>query len=301
MRIGISLASAHPGASGIEATRWTVERARAASAAGLTSLTLGDHHGTGPVPYVQNAPMLGRLLAEWDARPIGCLFLVPAWNPVLMAEQIGTLAAMAEGPFIVQTGLGDRHQLAVMGADVPHRGHRLETSVGLVKALLAGERVDDEELGIRGAQIAPLPPREVEWWIGAESTPGLVRAARLGDAWYAGPTLDAAGARDAMARYHRACDEEGREPGRTALRKDVFIADDHASAVATGGALLDAGYRGMTRDQVVVGGPDQVAEQLARFAEIGFTDVIIRTMTVPQPDALRSIELAGRVADLLSS
>jgi AhpD family alkylhydroperoxidase len=50
--------------------------------------------------------MLGRILAEWDDRPAGCLFLVPLWHPVLMAEQIETLAAMASGTFIVQTGLG---------------------------------------------------------------------------------------------------------------------------------------------------------------------------------------------------
>jgi alkanesulfonate monooxygenase SsuD/methylene tetrahydromethanopterin reductase-like flavin-dependent oxidoreductase (luciferase family) len=28
------------------------------------------------------------------------------WHPVLVAEQIGTLAAIARGPFIMQCGLG---------------------------------------------------------------------------------------------------------------------------------------------------------------------------------------------------
>jgi hypothetical protein len=41
----------------------------------------------------QNTPMLGRLLAEWSDRPAGALFLLPLWNPVLVAEQVGTLAA----------------------------------------------------------------------------------------------------------------------------------------------------------------------------------------------------------------
>jgi hypothetical protein len=35
--------------------------------------------------------MLGRLLAEWGEAPAGCLFLLPLWHPVLVAEQIGTL------------------------------------------------------------------------------------------------------------------------------------------------------------------------------------------------------------------
>jgi hypothetical protein len=45
----------------------------------------------------QNTPMLGRLLAEWSDRPAGALFLLPLWNPVLVAEQVGTLAAIAAG------------------------------------------------------------------------------------------------------------------------------------------------------------------------------------------------------------
>jgi alkanesulfonate monooxygenase SsuD/methylene tetrahydromethanopterin reductase-like flavin-dependent oxidoreductase (luciferase family) len=109
MRIGISIGTVfstdEPG--GYRAGPQTVlSQAQAADRAGLDTLTLGDHHSTGPAAYVQNVPMLGRILAEWTDRPIGCLFLIPLWHPVLLAEQIGTLAAMSSGPFIVQTGLG---------------------------------------------------------------------------------------------------------------------------------------------------------------------------------------------------
>ena len=48
-----------------------VERAGAAAAAGLDSLFVGDHHGTGPGTYYQNVPILARLLAEWGERPGG--------------------------------------------------------------------------------------------------------------------------------------------------------------------------------------------------------------------------------------
>ncbi len=82
-----------------------VERARAAADAGLDSLFVGDHHNV-PVPYYQNVPIMGRLLAEWDDRPAGVLFLLPLWHPVLVAEQIGTLAAIARGPFILQCAVG---------------------------------------------------------------------------------------------------------------------------------------------------------------------------------------------------
>jgi alkanesulfonate monooxygenase SsuD/methylene tetrahydromethanopterin reductase-like flavin-dependent oxidoreductase (luciferase family) len=77
----------------------------------------------------------------WDQRPVGCLFLVPLWHPVLMAEQIGTLAAIAAAPFIIQAGAGDgQAQFAAMGKDLPDRAARTERGIRLVKALLDGER-----------------------------------------------------------------------------------------------------------------------------------------------------------------
>ncbi|MGH9836610.1 MAG: hypothetical protein ACRD9Y_26595, partial [Blastocatellia bacterium] len=89
MKIGISLTSAYKTQDPRAGARWMIERARAAREAGLDSLFVGDHHAT-PIPYYQNTPMLGRLLAEWGERAAGCLFLLPLWNPVLVAEQVGT-------------------------------------------------------------------------------------------------------------------------------------------------------------------------------------------------------------------
>ena len=106
MRVGISLTSNHPDATDPrQGARWMIERAAAAHRAGLDSLFVGDQH-VSATPYYQNTPMLGRLLAEWGEAPAGCLFLLPLWHPVIVAEQIGTLAAIARGPFIMQCGLG---------------------------------------------------------------------------------------------------------------------------------------------------------------------------------------------------
>ena len=147
-------------------------QARAANRAGLDSLTLGDHHSTGPGGYVQNVPMLGRLLAEWTDRPAGCLFLVPLWNPVLMAEQIGTLAALSSGPFIVQAGLGGGDaQFKAMGADLAQRAARLEEGIVVAQALLRGEAVESGLWAIQGARVAPRPPgrdRMVDRWRGGQ-------------------------------------------------------------------------------------------------------------------------------------
>src|SRR4030095_12906799 len=107
----------------------------------LASLSLGDHHSTG-TPYYQNVPMLGRLLAEWGDRPAGCLFLLPMWNPVLVAEQVGALASIARGRFISQCGLGDgQPQFAAMGAEIKQRPSAFEEALGIIQRLLRGDTV----------------------------------------------------------------------------------------------------------------------------------------------------------------
>jgi hypothetical protein len=72
-----------------------------------------------------------------------------------------------------------------------------------------------------------------------------------------------------------------------------------------GGALVAGGYRGFDRKAVAYGDPHSVAEQCSVFSDLGFTDVIIRTMSPLPPEigpegASRSVELAGEVRALLT-
>jgi alkanesulfonate monooxygenase SsuD/methylene tetrahydromethanopterin reductase-like flavin-dependent oxidoreductase (luciferase family) len=309
MRVGISIGTSFTtdGPGGHRDGPLTVlKQARAANRAGLDTLTLGDHHSTGPAGYVQNVPMLGRILAEWTTRPIGCLFLVPLWHPVLMAEQIGTLAAMSSGPFIVQTGLGGgAGQFRAMGADLGQRAASLEEGVIVVQALLRGETVDSGLFAVEGARIAPLPPEGTEWWIGGGVPNAIDRAARLGDCWYGNADLTPETAARDMEIYREACVRHGRQPVRIPIRKDVFISEGRAEAERAGNALVAGGYRGFDREAVVYGDPDSVADQLSVFGDLGFTDIIIRTMSPLPPElgpegASRSVELAGEVRSLLA-
>lgn len=296
MRIGASLASAYANVGDDVRTgaRMMIERARAARDAGLWCLTIGDHH-VNRRPYYQNTPMLGRLLGEWgDDRAAGCLFLVPLWNPVLMAEQIGTLAACAGEPFIVQTGIGLSERDG-MGTDRRHRGRLMDEAIPVVQSLLTGEPLDSEFFGFTGAVVSPVAPGPVEWWIGAAAPAGIDRAARVGDGWYAEPglTLDVAKVR--MDLYQERCAHHGRPPLRVPIRRDILVAPTDAAAEAIVEPVIASGYRGMDPSALVYGSPSRVAEHFARYGELGFTDIIVRQMAVSQTDALRSYELLADV------
>ncbi|MGH9190624.1 MAG: LLM class flavin-dependent oxidoreductase [Acidimicrobiales bacterium] len=301
MRVGVSVRSAYGIADVRAGAQWLVERASAAWAAGLDSLFLGDHHVTGG-PYYQNSPMLGRLLAEWGARPCGALYLLPLWHPVLLAEQVATLAAIAEGPFTLQCGLGDgAAQFAGMGTELRHRRQRFEAALDVVRRLLAGEEVNtDGPWRISGARIGPRPPEPVTVWIAAAAEPGLDRAARLGDGWLAGPAVpvDAAGAQ--LRLYRERCEAHGRPVGATVIRRDVHVGADDDDARRVAAPVLAAGYRGMAPDVPVVGGPDTVAEALRALAELGFTEVLVRHLAEDQTEVLRSFERLAEVRALVA-
>lgn len=295
MRIGVSLASFHDVDDPREGARRMIERTRAARDAGLDLLSVGDHH-VNHRPYYQNAPILGRLLAEWDERPAGCLYLVPLWPAMVMAEQIGTLAAIAEGPFVVQTGLGGPPaESAAMGVEHRTRVSRYEETVAVVRALLAGEVVSSERLGIVDARVSPTPAEPSQWWIGAGADAGLDRAARLGDTWYGGPNLEPADAAERLRYFLDACEREGREPPCLPIRRDVYVAESADDARRVGDGLIAAGYRGMTAEAAVYGSPAEVADRFRQLGDIGFTDVIVRQMAVSQVQAVESYHLLGEV------
>ena len=173
MKVGTSLKSGYVTRDAREGARHMVERARASYEAGLDSLFVGDHHSV-PVPYYQNVPMLGRLLAEWHGRTAGALLLLPLWNPVLAAEQLGTLAAIHDGPFVLQCALGGgESQFAAMGTDLRHRPSRFEAASRHHPPPVRGRNRRRRRPVLRRQHaISPVPPEPVEVWIGGVGTEG---------------------------------------------------------------------------------------------------------------------------------
>ncbi len=278
--------------------RWLVERAAAAREAGLDSLFVGDHHSTAPMVYFQNVPVLGRVLAEWGDKPAGALFLLPLWHPVLLAEQIGTLAALHEGPFVMQCAIGpDDNQFPAFGVDVGHRPSRFEESLDILRRLWAGETVSSEgRWQIRDARISPLPPDGVEVWIGAVARKAMDRAARLGDGWLAAPGLTPQQAAARSAEWHeRRQIHASQDPGVVAIRRDVYVGESDEEAEETTKAVVEGGYRSIDPSALTIGSPETVAANFRELEEAGYTDVIVRNLMPTQEHAVASIQRLAEV------
>jgi alkanesulfonate monooxygenase SsuD/methylene tetrahydromethanopterin reductase-like flavin-dependent oxidoreductase (luciferase family) len=302
MRIGVSLRSTYS-TDDRTGARWMVERGRAASAAGLDSLFVGDHHSSGPGRYYQNTPILGRLLAEWQGPRAGALFLLPLWNPVLVAEQIGTLAATTEARFVMQTAIGGgREQFAAMGEPTQGRATRFEHGLDVVRRLLAGETVtaDVGDLRITDARVAPTTAEPLEVWIGGSAEGAIKRAARIGDGWLANANHVPAELREQAATYLEHCAAVGRAPAAVAVRRDVHVGADARSAAAVAEPVIAAGYRGFAPEALTYGNAEEVADRFRELGAMGYTDVIVRQLADDQRDALASIERLARVRELLA-
>ena len=296
MRIGISISSSYNVTDYRIGARWMIERAKAAAQAGLDSLFVGDHHIT-PQPYYQNTPILARALAEWHDAPAGALYLLPFRHPVLLAEEIATLATIAPGRFIMQCalGYGDR-EFAAFGINPKHRPSRFEECLEIMRRLWAGETVSHEgRWQVHEARILPTPPEPIEVWIAASAKPAIERAARLGDGWLAAPGVTLAEARESLDYYRECCAKQNRAPGVTAIRRDIYVGESAAEAQATGGKIIAAGYRGFAPDATIVGDVEQVAAAFQELAEMGYSDVIIRNLVVDQEKAVACI---GRLAEV---
>jgi alkanesulfonate monooxygenase SsuD/methylene tetrahydromethanopterin reductase-like flavin-dependent oxidoreductase (luciferase family) len=302
MRIGVSLTSNHPDVTDPrQGARWMIERTAAANHAGLASLFIGDQHAS-PTPYYQNTPMLGRLLAEWSDRTAGCLFLLPLWHPVLVAEQIGTLAAIARGPFVMQCGLGwGEDRFAAMGTNYKTRPSAFEEALDIIRRLLAGETVSaSRRFKIAEASLALRPAEPVDVWIGASAPPAIDRTARLAEGWIAAPSLSNEQARAQADFYRERCAAYGRSPGAVTLRRDVYVGASSAEAQAVLQEALSQGYRGMSAEALIAGTADQVAEQFRAFEAMGYTDILVRHLINDQPKVLGSLERLAEVQAALA-
>ncbi|GMU40096.1 MAG: hypothetical protein AMXMBFR23_09620 [Chloroflexota bacterium] len=302
MRVGVSLSSSHNVSDAREGARRMIERAAASRDAGLDSLFVGDHHNTGPRNYYQNVPIMGRLLAEWGDRPAGILMLLPLWHPVLAAEQVGTLAAIHRGRFILQAAVGPAdEQFSGMGVDPRHRPSRLEEALDAMRRLWAGETVSGgRRHTFTDARIAPVPPEPVEVWLGGSAPAALDRAARLCDGWLGDPGLTDIEAHEQAAAYRAQRRALGREPGVVAIRRDIYVGANAEEARAVAGPVIAGGYRGFDRSAVVFGDTDEVAAEFRRLAGMGYTDVIIRHMVPDQAQVLASTARLARVRELVA-
>ena len=277
--------------------RHVLEIAAAARAAGLDTLLFGDNHAV-PAAFANSfapIPTVARLLAVSGSMRVGMVLLAPFYEPVLLAEQLGTLAAFAPTPLIVTLANGGRAQaFDAYGIDMKSRAKRLEELTTVLRRLLGGERVTfaGRYVQLDAVQISPLPPMPIELWIAGTVPAAAARAGTLGDGWLSGQNCSDAEVAVQLDIYRDAAAKAGRR-AHAVLRRDIFVADTDAEAHAEVDAVLAEGYRGTGKAELLVGAPNAVVERLRHYRAMGFDEVMVRHVTGDHARMLRSFELIG--------
>ncbi|MBW3537579.1 MAG: Nif3-like dinuclear metal center hexameric protein, partial [Actinobacteria bacterium] len=183
------------------------------------------------------------------------------------------------------------HDFGPNGVQVPGREDVATVVTGVSAQRALFERALDEEAD------AVLVHHGL-FWRGAP--PALDRAARLGDAWLAGPYAKAEDLAGQVRLYRESCENHGTNPLVMAVRRDIHVGSDDADARRVSEPVVAAGYRGLNPDVLIIGGPERVADEFRRLAEMGFTDVLVRHLADDQADVLASFERLAEVRALVA-
>ncbi|MEO9223622.1 MAG: TIGR03619 family F420-dependent LLM class oxidoreductase [Acidimicrobiales bacterium] len=109
-------------------------------------------------------------------------------HPLLVAKSLGSAAALAPGRVGIGVGLSwIPEEFAWLGQDMRTRGKRLDETIDIIRAVLAGGYAEHHGAQYDFGRLAmsPAPPAPVPIYVGGHSDPALRRAARLGDGWIA--------------------------------------------------------------------------------------------------------------------
>ena len=281
-----------------------IDVARAARAANMWGLLVGDNHAMPPqyANVFQPVPTIARLSAETGPMMVGMVLLAPFYHPLLLAEQIGTLSAFVDAPIVVTFASGgSAHAFERFGYRIGSRGTRSEEMIPVVRALLAGEEVTaaGQSFEVVAGTISPLPRHRTEIWIAGTNDVTVERAGRLGDGWLTAQNATDAVLVEQLDLYRRTAAAHGR-PGRAVLRRDVHVAETDAAARAHVDPILEQGYRGVDYGRLLVGSPDTVIDRLRHYESMGFDHVMVRHITGDHEAMMRSFELLGEVVSAVA-
>lgn len=319
MRFGLYL-NQYFHAPGQSVHRELAEQAVTLEECGWDFLALGERHAH-EEGFQEQLTTLTWLAAR--TRRLGICsagFILPVYDPVLLAEQLANLDQLSDGRLIFGVVLGYRpEEFTMFGSDPAERVPRLVAGLDTIARLWAGETLEGRNsLYARpGAYLSVLPAQRPRppIWIGAHVRPAIERVARLGDGWIASANAGPDELTRKIGWFKDAARAAGTR-GEVILMRDGFVADsrDEARRIAAGPLLrLYASYAGWKRrspdadkynsrlrfeelePKLVFGTPDDCVIGLRAYRDLGVDTVILRMQypDLAHTDLLRAVRRFG--------
>jgi probable F420-dependent oxidoreductase len=279
--------------------RWPEYRAmaRAAEAVGFDSIWLGDHllyRGDG---RPERGPweawtLLSALAAVTERVRLGPLVASAAFHaPAMLAKMAATVDEVSGGRLVLGIGAGwNEVEFRAYGFPFDHRVGRFEEAFGILRRLLAGERVTfhGRYHHVEDVVLLPPPARRPPLMLGSSGERMLRIALPHVDAWntwydWYGNTAE--GFAEGNARITAAAEAVGRDPTEIARSACVLVALDPTA----GERPIEGGVRPLG------GSMAEIAAGLRAIAEAGAGEAIL----VVDPITERSILDLGEALAIL--
>jgi len=241
----------------------------------------------------------------------------------MVAEEGAMLDMISGGRLILGIGAGYApEEFAAFGYSLKERGSRLEESASLLHRLWTEKNVTHHGRYYRvdNATIAPRPIQQPRppIWFGAWAEPAIRRAARLGDAWFVGPSANLDEIAPCARLYKKACSETESGEGEIALFRYVFVAGSAEQAMNTAGGPFIQAFESMyfrwphpvvkrptgkltierlAEDRIILGDPKTCIEEVNRFRkELDLKHLVCRFSVpgIPREACLTSLDLFTR-------
>lgn len=307
MRFGLQLWS--------QQTDWPGFRdsALAAEEAGWDSVWTWDHlnaiFGPWEQPILEGWSVLSALGPLTTRIRLGLMVGANTFrNPGLTAKLATTLDHVSGGRAVLGIGGAwfEREHDAFgidFGTGFGDRLDRLDESVMLMRRLLDGERFshDGRYYQLHDALCEPRPiQKRLPILVGGSGPRKTLRTvARRADGWNTSGTLEEVRSHVDILAEH--CDDVGRDIAtiEKSLSFPIIVRDDPAAAASVYGVLLERnGIADMGTVPVLLGSPEEIADRLRPYVELGFETIIVR---MPAPYDRETIDRMVQVQERIGA
>ena len=228
------------------------------------------------------------------------VLVLPGRNPMLLAKELATLDRLSDGRLLPAFGLGvaDPREQQAFGVERGERAARFDEALPLLHRFWSGEPVDHDGPHLRydAARVAPTPVQQpLDVWLGGRAPSELRRCGRLGDGWLPSfCTVDDVAAGIPVVQEHAAAAGRAIDPehfGALIPYCDGEIPEVVAAAVA-------ARTPGVDPASVVARDPEDLAERIGRFVEVGASKFVAVPVFEPPDWNAHLAHLAATVLPL---
>jgi len=222
--------------------------AQVAEECGFDACLIGEHHQQ-PVGYITSPLIMAAALAARTRQlRVGTgILLFSLYHPVRVAEDAALVDVISGGRLILGLGLGYQPQdFNAFGIPLGQRLSRFEEGMQILRQAWTQERFSfsGRHYNLREVSITPKPLQKPHppLWLGAWSEPGVVRAARWGDAWLTDPIQNLPTIKRLAAIYREEAQRCGKKP-RIVVMRDAWVGATRELALEEYGPPVLASYR----------------------------------------------------------